>query len=220
MPRPIQSLTKWVYNSQPLVQLPSTSSPYQYQPLPERRSIRLLTLHPARKPTSPIQCSFTQITLADDDATEVYYEALSYTWGASHGTKPIVCDAGSILVTPNCEQALLHLRYKLKPRMLWIDAICIEQCSSSERNHQVAIMGEIYSHAARTILWLGPETERELVQTLRNAARYGGWINGAKRGYRRVHRKKEPQSVMDRWHVKVLCEYKTIWVLRLQAKPV
>jgi hypothetical protein len=37
----------------------------------------------------------------------------------------------------------------------WIDAICIDQGSSSERTHQVAQMSMVYSRAYRVITWLG-----------------------------------------------------------------
>lgn len=46
---------------------------------------------------------------------------------------------------------------------LWIDAICIEQSSTSERNHQVSIMGDIYSKATLVISWLGRATGRVAV---------------------------------------------------------
>lgn len=42
-------------------------------------------------------------------------------------------------------------------RRLWIDAICIDQEDTSERNAQVAIMSRIYSSAKRVIVWLGIE---------------------------------------------------------------
>jgi len=38
---------------------------------------------------------------------------------------------------------------------LWIDQICIDQSSVSERNHQVAMMASIYSECSETIIWLG-----------------------------------------------------------------
>ena len=38
---------------------------------------------------------------------------------------------------------------------LWIDQICIDQSSVSERNHQVAMMASIYSESSETIIWLG-----------------------------------------------------------------
>jgi hypothetical protein len=38
---------------------------------------------------------------------------------------------------------------------LWIDAICIDQTSVLERNHQVAMMGRIYAEADDVFAWLG-----------------------------------------------------------------
>lgn len=39
--------------------------------------------------------------------------------------------------------------------MFWIDAICIDQSSDQERNHQVRQMGDIYRSSERVISWLG-----------------------------------------------------------------
>ena len=38
---------------------------------------------------------------------------------------------------------------------LWIDAICIDQGATTERIHQVALMGDIYIQAAEVLVWLG-----------------------------------------------------------------
>lgn len=49
-------------------------------------------------------------------------------------------------------------RYKYQcswPGWLWIDQICIDQGSHSERNHEVQRMSAIYSNATRTVVWLG-----------------------------------------------------------------
>jgi Heterokaryon incompatibility protein (HET) len=53
------------------------------------------------------------------------YEALSYVWGSPTRDHSIWCNGNSIFVTVNCDQALRHLRYKTKKRVLWVDAICI-----------------------------------------------------------------------------------------------
>lgn len=42
---------------------------------------------------------------------------------------------------------------------LWIDAICIDQDSKSERSQEVLKMGMIYSSAVQTISWLGNSDE-------------------------------------------------------------
>ena len=41
-----------------------------------------------------------------------------------------------------------------KSRVLWIDAICINQANILERNGQVQHMALIYKHASRVIVWL------------------------------------------------------------------
>jgi hypothetical protein len=38
---------------------------------------------------------------------------------------------------------------------LWIDALCIDQSNTRERNHQVQLMGRIYAQATCVIAWLG-----------------------------------------------------------------
>jgi hypothetical protein len=40
-------------------------------------------------------------------------------------------------------------------RTFWIDAICIDQGSTLEKNHQVAKMGLIYTKAQEVVAWLG-----------------------------------------------------------------
>jgi hypothetical protein len=66
----------------------------------------------------------------------------------------------NVSIRRNLLHALQHLRHaveysSLEKRMLWIDAICIDQQNVGERNHQVSQMGEIYSNAQRVVIWLG-----------------------------------------------------------------
>jgi Heterokaryon incompatibility protein (HET) len=46
------------------------------------------------------------------------------------------------------------------PRVLWVDAICISQSDVSEKEHQVQLMPKIFSHAQRTLIWLGDANEK------------------------------------------------------------
>ncbi|KAK5689813.1 hypothetical protein LTR97_012572 [Elasticomyces elasticus] len=62
-------------------------------------------------------------------------------------------------VTENLLSALVNLRRPDSERMLWVDAICINQNNIPERNDQVRKMGSIYSHAQRVLVWLGLATE-------------------------------------------------------------
>jgi len=56
-------------------------------------------------------------------------------------------------VTVNLEAALRYLRHKFMVRILWIDAICIDQLNVEERNHQVPLMKTIYRNATAVRVW-------------------------------------------------------------------
>jgi hypothetical protein len=51
----------------------------------------------------------------------------------------------------------------------WIDLICINQCNTTERNHQVSIMRDIYSNANMVRAWLGKADDVFLAGFLRNS---------------------------------------------------
>lgn len=87
------------------------------------------------------------------------YEALSYTWHGQALTKTILCEERLLNVTHSLYEALQALRRSTTSRLLWIDAICINQAELQERNHQVSIMRQIYNRAALVISWLGREDE-------------------------------------------------------------
>lgn len=56
--------------------------------------------------------------------------------------------------------ALRHLVSWETDRILWIDAVCIDQDDHKERGHQVEQMGKIYRQAEKVIVWLGHSTAR------------------------------------------------------------
>ncbi|OCL04375.1 hypothetical protein AOQ84DRAFT_301006, partial [Glonium stellatum] len=62
------------------------------------------------------------------------YEALSYVWGEPSETETISLDRQEIKVTLNLESALRHLRRGDSDKVLWIDAIYIDQNNNRERN--------------------------------------------------------------------------------------
>ncbi|KAI1738936.1 heterokaryon incompatibility protein-domain-containing protein [Xylaria scruposa] len=63
----------------------------------------------------------------------------------------------TIQITKNLAIVLEHLRYEEKPRILWVDAVCIDQGNPDEKGEQVNRMGSNYENAQRTIVWLGPD---------------------------------------------------------------
>ncbi|KAK3361634.1 heterokaryon incompatibility protein-domain-containing protein [Lasiosphaeria ovina] len=76
------------------------------------------------------------------------YEALSYTWGDPHQRRSISIDGRSSLVTANLHAALVSLRDGLLERIVWVDAICINQDDNQEKGNQIRYMAEIYSKAS------------------------------------------------------------------------
>ncbi|KAH7177111.1 heterokaryon incompatibility protein-domain-containing protein, partial [Dactylonectria macrodidyma] len=145
-----------------------------YRPFTKPRFIRLLTLYPSPSRTKRLEVRLHQVSLDElkDPKANHSYEALSYVWGAKHGTVPISCDKQTLFITPNCESALRHLRHRFTRRVLWIDAICIDQQSLEEKNGQVPLMGEIYAMAKTVIIWLGPGHPED--EDLLRHARIGG----------------------------------------------
>ncbi|KAH7094885.1 heterokaryon incompatibility protein-domain-containing protein [Paraphoma chrysanthemicola] len=58
----------------------------------------------------------------------------------------------------------------LQSRLLWIDALCIDQQNVFERNHQVQQMGAIYKNATQVLAWLGDSHHIvEFLDTLEHA---------------------------------------------------
>jgi hypothetical protein len=85
---------------------------------------------------------------------EPEYETLSYVWGDPTVTKPIILDGEIFEVTTNLESALRHIR-KSWPRLLWVDAVCINQTDHLEKAHQINLMGNLYRKSRRGLIWFG-----------------------------------------------------------------
>ncbi|KAK3062187.1 hypothetical protein LTS18_004639, partial [Coniosporium uncinatum] len=123
---------------------------YQYSSLTSDQSIRILVLEPAESPSAPICCSLVEVDLD----TEWEHDALSYCWQLEEPPGLICLGVGSgkevtkpLTVGANCYAALQVLRQSARIRLLWVDAICIDQASNSEKSQQVRLMTQIYAQA-------------------------------------------------------------------------
>jgi hypothetical protein len=137
----------------------------------ERPRTRLLILEPGSG-KDPIRCRLDQYRL--DKAPR--FEALSYAWGDGPKDREVHTSDKMLLVSQNLHTALSHLRYPDQTRVLWADAICINQQDTDEKANQVQLMGQIYETAMGVIVWLGPEDPRdcrafELVRAVENRVR-------------------------------------------------
>jgi hypothetical protein len=82
------------------------------------------------------------------------YEALSYYWGSPEKIHMITVGDGSLQVTRNLHAALQSLRDCFIERIIWIDAVCINQDDDEEKGRQVQLMAEIFAKACRVVVWL------------------------------------------------------------------
>jgi hypothetical protein len=135
----------------------SSTARYQYHELDANRDeIRLIALQP-ETPKGPIVVALRTESLLDNPS----YEAISYAWGDESVKRPIRIDGVEVSVTANLESALRHMRLQAQTRMLWADAICINQSDIAEKNIQVRLMREIYTSCSKCLVWLGEEDEED-----------------------------------------------------------
>ncbi|KAK7965287.1 HET-domain-containing protein [Apiospora saccharicola] len=143
------------------MQTPEKRDYYQYQSLPSHGWLRLLVLEPWTSPEYRISCRL----LRERITSSKEYDALSYTWGTDEAIAPILIDGQVHRVRYNLFRALQSLRLPHRERVLWVDALCINQESREERGDQVSQMGEIYSGAGRVVVWLGEGVDEASIST-------------------------------------------------------
>lgn len=129
--------------------------PFQYDPLLGKSFIRVLEIQPSEVAKTPIHCCLRQVDLRQRPD----YEALSYVWGDASDSVRILVNGSWLNIGKNLWSALFRLRYKNKPRVVWADAICIDQSDNEERGQQVQIMHNIYRQASGVLVWVGEHAE-------------------------------------------------------------
>ncbi|KAL9096769.1 MAG: hypothetical protein Q9165_001257 [Trypethelium subeluteriae] len=179
-----------------------TPDKFQYPKLPEGRYIRILSLLPpetqdlredphnakntndtksvtsSERRDDVIKCELEELRLGNLPDQRRPFDAVSYTWGTEDKTERIECNGKALWVTPNCSHALRDLRQPGRSRKLWIDAICIDQDSDTERDSQVSHMGDIYRAAMQVYIYLGaasPETNAALDSLQKLSCLRGSW---------------------------------------------
>jgi hypothetical protein len=126
----------------------------------ESNQIRYVLIPSATSDTDR-QINIELITTEFDRGKE--YEALSYAWGPQDDKTPIRVWVGTRCfdypVANNLAAALKSLRYRDKDRLLWIDALCINQQDPEERSSQLGKMHLYYRYATNVCIWLGKESD-------------------------------------------------------------
>lgn len=130
---------------------------YQFTPLSSASSVRLLRL------TDPIASQgFTEsagIELFEvpiEDAPA--FEAVSYAWDHTDARLPLLCDGKQLEVSPDVLDMIMTLNLISTVRVFWVDAVCIDQSSTLDKNIQVPRMRFIFSKAQMVWVWLGQGT--------------------------------------------------------------
>lgn len=132
---------------------------------------RMIRLLPQREHSNaPIKCELFDYHLSEPSGEKHLYEALSYVWGSATSlpAQSITLNGRAFSVAGNLHAALWHLRDRQLERVLWIDAICINQADKKEKEKQIPLMRTIYAQAARVIVWLGPPSSDRGDEALRN----------------------------------------------------
>jgi len=136
---------------------------YQYRPLGSDQ-IRLLEVEPCADSGASVFCTLQHYTHEHLDDIVVrgirkkQYETLSYTWGgplpdSAHLTDLIFIDGQPFRVTSNLNQALKRFRQlNIYGKMIWVDALCIDQDHLDERSQQVSKMDNMYWNSRNTMI--------------------------------------------------------------------
>jgi hypothetical protein len=127
---------------------------YGYQKITSPRTIRLLKIQPRL-----FGLSISLVNYQLDTDTPASFEAVSYRWGSGERTRIVEID-GKVLPIPASAYDILWGRASLwRTRLMWIDAICINQDDKDDKNQQVGLMRDIYDRATRAFIWLGDATD-------------------------------------------------------------
>lgn len=145
---------------------------HQHTPLPDPRThIRLLKILKGSV-YELVKCALTAWPL--DTAPSFY--AVSYTWGEPSDLAVIVIDAKCRTVRRSCEYVLQQAYASGVDTYYWIDAICIDQTNTNEKNYQVAMMGE-----RRRLQW-GLLTRKSSRLSLKRISVLRSWSRGYSAG--------------------------------------
>ncbi|KAK4220672.1 heterokaryon incompatibility protein-domain-containing protein, partial [Podospora fimiseda] len=137
---------------------PCDSNPVYSVPLSENY-IRLAVLTRSADSSFPVHLELETYSLENHPE----YETASYNWGGENNDNtrchPIYIGPywDVVLQAQNCWNMLRFLRLNRGLRLVWVDAICINQFDNTERAEQVSFMGRIYRQGFQVVVHLGDD---------------------------------------------------------------
>lgn len=124
-----------------------------YEPLEKGHdTFRLIQIHPTCDSEKEVEVDLVTVRLGDNPI----YEALSYVWGPPPNDRPVIVGGGEVRVRCSLDEFLRVVRHETKARLVYADAICINQDDDREKECQVQMMGSIFQSAKAVLSYLGP----------------------------------------------------------------
>ncbi len=179
--------------------------------------IRLLVLKRG-VPEDGVKCELIVANLQDHP----HFEALSYVWGVRQRLESILCCGRDFVIRPNLAAALRRVRCHDEDRILWVDAICINQNNDQERAEQVGFMGRIYAGAHQVLIWLGeenPSAFKTVVNLAKNLPRRSTQREGYA-SYEKLDKEIQTYAIVDELRFLHLIElfsrpwFERVWVIQ------
>ena len=179
-------------------------TPYQYRQLQHEDEIRVLILYQGTW-SDEIICRLEHVRLSHHPI----YEALSYVWESNLKPRRVKCEGKFIDITESLFSALRRLRHEDKQKVIWVDAICINQNNETDKNHQVALMGRIYAHSHKTLAWIKEESDEAMERVSNYISRLDKYVSSQARGDQSFDLHTGPISITNH----VLREISSNWAL-------
>ncbi|KAI1416709.1 heterokaryon incompatibility protein-domain-containing protein [Hypoxylon sp. FL1857] len=139
---------------------------YANLPVRQNRAIRLLDLDSLPSESDTDETSLVGTLRVVSLWTKPRFAALSYVWGTLSTPHTDILELRhsggqnvKLGISTNCRDALRALRRKYGALCIWVDAICIDQESNTEKGSQIPLMEEIFSRATVVYAWLGHSTD-------------------------------------------------------------
>ena len=101
----------------------STGEPIYHALDPLQKETRTLSLLPGHE-DDPVRCELQTISLA---ASPPSFEAVSYVWGDVKARTPILLHDQPFEAPASAVDVLQRFRLPTQTRIIWIDAVCINQ---------------------------------------------------------------------------------------------